>query len=219
VLWDLDPQGAATFLMRVKPKLKGGARALLQGDTSPDAVVRESAYDNLGVIPAEVMYGSADIDLDEAKKSERRVERVADTLAASHEVVIIDCPPGMSLLSMNIVRGAGLLLVPLIPTPLSLRTLDQVVDAAAHVSKTPPGVLAFLSMFDRRRALHRDVLALVEGRYGDVARTVVPTSAAAERMSQRRAPVAAWMPASPVALAYAALWDEVTARAGRDGVG
>jgi chromosome partitioning protein len=212
VLWDLDPQGGATFLTRVKPKLKGGARALLQGETDPADVVRESTYENLSVLPAETMYGTADVDLDAAKKSERRVERIADQLAETYDLVVIDCPPGMSLLSVNIVRGAGLLLVPLIPSPLSLRTLDQVVDTAASVGKSAPAVLAFLSMYDRRRALHRDVFALVEGRYGDVARTVIPVSATAERMAQRRAPVAAWAPTSPVSVAYEALWSEIKSR-------
>ncbi|MBV9098499.1 MAG: ParA family protein, partial [Frankiaceae bacterium] len=51
-LWDLDPQQAATFLLRVKPRLKGGTRALLDGETDPLAVVRESAYANLSVLPA-----------------------------------------------------------------------------------------------------------------------------------------------------------------------
>jgi chromosome partitioning protein len=212
VLWDLDPQAAATFLLRVKPKLKGGARALLQGETDPTSVLRETAYDRLAVLPAESMYGTADVDLDQAKKSERRVQRVAAALSDDHDVVFLDCPPGMSLLSLNIVRGAGLLLVPLIPSPLSLRTLDQVVDTATEAGKQTPAVLAFWSMLDPRRALHRDVLALVEGRYADVARSVIPASATAERMAQRRAPVVEWAPRAPVSIAYEQLWAEVATR-------
>ena len=215
VLWDLDPQQAATFLLRVKPKLKGGTRALLEGETDPLSAVRDSDYANLAVLPAEGLYRDADLDLDAMKKSERRVARIVDVLTGTYDVVILDCPPGLSLLSTNVVRASKLLVVPIVPSPLSLRTLDQVVDFAASVGDTPPAVLAFLSMVDRRRALHRDVVALVEGRYRDVARTSIPLSATAERMSQRRAPVAAWAPKTPVALAYEQLWAEVAAR--RDG--
>src|SRR3954466_5094449 len=68
LLWDLDPQAAATFLLRAKPKVKGGARNLLQGTTDPNAAVKSTAYDGLDLLPAEVLYDSADLDLDEAKK-------------------------------------------------------------------------------------------------------------------------------------------------------
>src|SRR3954453_20101492 len=72
LLWDLDPQAAATFLLRATPKVKGGARNLPQGATAPHDVVKSTAYDDLEILPAEVLYDSADIDLYEAKKSGRR---------------------------------------------------------------------------------------------------------------------------------------------------
>jgi chromosome partitioning protein len=214
LLWDLDPQAAATFLLRGKAKVKGGARRLLQGDSDPAAAVKDTGYDGLRLLPGEALYATADLDLADAKKSEHRVERVLRAFSDDYDLVVLDCPPGMSLLSTNIVQAARLLVVPLVPSPLSLRTLDQVVELVSGVETLPPQVLAFLSMVDPRRSLHRDVAALLDGRYADVARTSIPASAVIERMGQRRAPVAVFAPRSPAAAAYERLWHEVAERVG-----
>jgi cellulose biosynthesis protein BcsQ len=213
LLWDLDPQAAATFLLRSKAKVKGGARKLLQGHSDVLDVVKATAYDGLDLLPAEALYDSADRDLHEAKKSQQRVERVLRPLADSYDLIVLDCPPGLSLLSTNIVSAAGLLLVPLVPSPLSLRTMDHVVELAAGVEPTPQ-VMAFFSMVDARRPLHRDVTALVQGKYADVASATVPASATVERMGQRRAPVGVFAPHSPAAAAFHALWVELAGRLG-----
>jgi chromosome partitioning protein len=211
LLWDLDPQAAATFLLRAKAKVKGGTAKLLTGATDPADVVRSTAHERLDLLPAEALYESADLDLDGAKKSGRRVERVLRELP-DYELVVLDCPPGLSLLSANIVHASNLLLVPIVPSPLSLRTLDQVVDYVTSVEGADPRVLAFLSMVESRRALHREVIGLVTDRYLDVARATVPASATIERMGQRRAPVVTWAPNTRAAQSYAALWDEVQER-------
>jgi cellulose biosynthesis protein BcsQ len=210
LLWDLDPQAAASFLVRTKPKVKGGTRRLLQGESDPKDAVRETAYDGLDVLPAQVLYDSADLDLDSAKKSDRRVERVLRDLPG-YDLVILDCPPGLSLLSANIVHAADLLAVPIVPSPLSLRTLDQVVDFIA-ASEAHTRLLAFLSMVDHRRALHRQVIDLLGDRYGDVARTAIPASATIERMGQRRAPLGTWAGHTRAAESYRELWGEIEPR-------
>lgn len=211
LLWDLDPQAAATFLLRAKPKVKGGTRKLLQGETAPADVVKSTQHESLDLLPAEVLYESADLDLDAAKKSSRRVERVLRDLP-DYDLVVLDCPPGLSLLSANIVHAADLLLVPIVPSPLSLRTLDQVVDFAGSVDDSHPRVLAFLSMVEPRRALHRDVIGLIKDRYLDVARSMVPASATIERMGQRRAPVVSFAANTRAADSYRNLWAEVLER-------
>jgi|SRR5581483_3817766 len=214
LLWDLDPQAAATFLLRIKAKVKGGTRRLLQGESDPHDAVRQSAYDGLDLLPAEALYATADLDLDSAKKSDRRVERTIRAFADDYDLIVLDCPPGMSLLSTNVVRAAGLLAVPIVPSPLSLRTLDQVVDFVGRAASPAPQLLAFLSMVDPRRSLHRDVTSLLEGRYANVARTAIPASAVVERMGQRRAPLGLFAPNSPAAAAYRGLWQEVAERVG-----
>jgi cellulose biosynthesis protein BcsQ len=165
------------------------------------------------VLPADPAYASTDVDLDAAKHSEDRVGKVLRGVADDYDLVVLDCPPGLSLLSTNVVRAADLVLVPIVPSPLSLRTLDQLVDLTAR-AESKAAVVAFLSMVERRRALHRDVVELLLGRYGDVARTVIPNSALVERMGQRRRPVVATAPRTAIAAAYEQLWQELAPRLG-----
>lgn len=213
LLWDLDSQAAATFLLRGKTKVKGGSRRLLQGKSDASQAVRATADQGLDLLPADTSYASSDLDLGAAKHSEERIAKVLAGFDADYDLVVLDCPAGLSLVSANVVRAADVVLVPIVPSPLSLRTLDQVVDLASQTGSAA-AVMAFLSMVDRRRALHREVVDLLHGRYADVARSVVPNSALIERMGQRRRPVVATAPASPAAAAYLSLWVELSNRLG-----
>jgi cellulose biosynthesis protein BcsQ len=213
LLWDLDAQAASTFILRGKTKVKGGTRRLLQGKTEAGRTVRSTADDRLDLLPADVSYAAIDLDLDAAKQSEDRVAKVLRSFSEDYDLVVLDSPPGLSLLSTNVVRAADMVLAPIVPSPLSLRTLDQVVDLTAG-SEGDAAVVAFLSMVERRRALHRDVVELLQGRYADVAKTMIPSSALVERMGQRRRPVVAFAPRSPVAAAYDDLWRELAERLG-----
>ncbi len=213
LLWDLDSQAGATFLLRGRTKVKGGSRRLLQGKSDAARAIRETADPGLDLLPADTSYASTDVDLNAMKRSEHRVAKVLAGFALDYDLVILDCPAGLSLLSANIVHAADVVLVPIVPSPLSLRTLDQVVDLATQTN-SDVDVMAFLSMVERRRALHRDVVDLLHGRYADVARTVVPNSALIERMGQRRRPIVATSPESTGAAAYRGLWGELATRLG-----
>jgi len=208
LLWDLDPQGAATYLLEVKPKLKGGVDALVSGKTSTGAAVRSTAYDRLDVLPADDGYRELDLLFDAAKKSTQRIEKVLETVAKHYDVVILDCPPGSSLVADNAVRAADLVVVPLVPSPLSLRSLDQVrriVDESAR----PAPVLGFLSMVDRRKTVHREAVERLHGERDEVIDLVVPSTVVVERMGTERTPVANYAPRSEAAHAYEELWKRV----------
>ena len=109
-------------------------------------------------------------------------------------------------------QDLGVLLVPLIPTVLSLRTLDQLTDFLASFDGQRPRVLAFFSMIDRRKRLHREIAERLPAERDDVAAAVIPSLTQIERMSVERAPVAAFAPHSRAAQCYQALWAEVRAR-------
>jgi chromosome partitioning protein len=211
LLWDLDPQAAATFILRGKAKVKGGSRRLLQGKSEATRSIRTTPDDHLDLLPAETAYLQGDLDLAASKRSHDRLSKVLTGLTDDYDLVVLDCPPGLSLLSVNIVRAADLVLVPVVPSPLSLRTLDQVVELTARQGSEAT-VMAYLSMVDKRRALHRDLVEMLQGKYADMAGSVVPSSAIIERMGQRRRPVVASSPKSPAAAAYRELWAEVARR-------
>jgi chromosome partitioning protein len=211
VLWDLDPQGAASFMFRVKPRVKGGGRALIRGQRSLDDAIKGTDFERLDLIPADFTYRNMDLLLDkgpEAKQS-RKLSKLLAPLAVEYDAVFLDCPPSISLVSENVLHAADTIIVPLIPTTLSVRTLEQLTDFVAGFSGHRPNVLAFFSMVDGRKKLHREISEELSAKRSDVASTIVPSAALIERMSVERSPVPAFAPGSAAAKAYRALWTEV----------
>ncbi|MBS4728157.1 ParA family protein [Mycobacterium sp. SM1] len=208
LLWDLDPQAAATYLFRVRPKVKGGAKALVRGTRSIDDAIKATDFDRLDVVPADFSYRNLDLQLDDAKRPTRRIHQLLQPLADEYDVVFLDCPPGISLLSENVLYAADTLLVPVIPATLSVRTLDQLVSFVGDLDRGRPQVYAFFSMVDRRKRLHQEVMQQLAER-PRVLTTAIPALSIIEQMAERRAPVTAFAPHSPAALCYQALWSEL----------
>jgi chromosome partitioning protein len=214
LLWDLDPQGAASFLFRIKPRVKGGGRALIHGTRSIEGAIKGTDYDNLDLLPADFTYRNLDLLLDSAKRPARRLASLLAPLKSDYDVIFLDCPPSISLLSESVLGAADMLLVPLIPTTLSVRTLDQLTVFVGELNGHRPDVLAFFSMIDRRKQLHLKIAAELPASRADFAATVIPSISAIERMSVERAPVTAFAPRSAGARQYGQLWLEARDRAG-----
>jgi cellulose biosynthesis protein BcsQ len=212
LLWDLDAQGAASFLLRVRPRVKGGGAALIKGRRDLDAAIKGTDFDQLDLLPADFTYRKLDLILDASKKPTQRLARLLRPLSAEYDLIVLDCPPSISLLSESVLHAADILLVPLIPTTLSVRTLDQLTEFIAGFDGHQPKVLAFCSMIDRRKRLHREIAERLPAERPDVARTIIPALSLIERMSLERAPVTAFAPRSAAARQYAALWAEVAER-------
>ncbi|HEV8280042.1 MAG TPA: ParA family protein [Streptosporangiaceae bacterium] len=212
LLWDLDPQGAASFLLRVRPRVKGGGAALIRGRRDLDAAIKGTDFEGLDLLPADFTYRKLDLILDASKKPTQRLARLLRPLGAEYDLIVLDCPPSISLLSESVLHAADILLVPLIPTTLSVRTLDQLTEFIAGFDGHRPEVLAFCSMIDRRKRLHREIAERLPAERPDVARTIIPALSLIERMSLERAPVTAFAPRSAAARQYAALWAEVAER-------
>jgi cellulose biosynthesis protein BcsQ len=214
LLWDLDPQGAASFLFRVKPRVKGGGKALIKGRRPLDDAIKGTDFDNLDLLPADFTYRNLDLLLDAAKKPERRLASLLAPLKTDYDAVVLDCPPSISLLSESVLHAADLLLVPLIPTTLSVRTLDQLTGFVGGFNGHRPDVLAFFSMIDRRKRLHTQIATELPAQRPDFAAAAIPALSVIEQMSVHRAPVAAFAPRSAAARQYTLLWQEARQRAG-----
>jgi chromosome partitioning protein len=217
VLWDLDPQGAASFMFRVKPKVKGGGKALIRGSRTLDEAIKGTDFDNLDLIPADFTYRNLDLLLDGAGGGARKLGKLLAPLATEYDAVFLDCPPSISLVSENVLHAADVIIVPLIPTTLSVRTLDQLTEFVAGFNGHRPDVLAFFSMVDRRKKLHREIAEnLSSERWSQVATTAIPALSIIERMSVERSPVTVFAPRSSAARAYRSLWSELRTRTGTD---
>jgi chromosome partitioning protein len=208
LLWDLDPQGASTFLFRVKPRVKGGGRRLVRGKTDVDGLIKGTDHDRLDLLPADFSYRHMDLALDGTKRPTSRLARVLAPLADEYDYVFLDCPPSISLVSESVFEAADALLVPLIPATLSSRTFEQLERIVAG----GPQVLAFFSMVDGRKRLHREVMEDIAGQHAGVLRTAIPAASDVEQMGRHRTVVAAFAPRGRAARAYEALWGEIGER-------
>jgi cellulose biosynthesis protein BcsQ len=209
LVWDLDPQGAASFYFRVKPKIKGGGRKLIRRRGRIPRAIKSTDFDGLDLLPADFSYRHLDLTLDRTKKPAKRLGRVIEPLAEEYDFLFLDCPPSISLVSESVFEAADYLLVPTIPTTLSLRTLGQLTK---HLRKQSirVGVLPFFCMVDRRKSLHSASLA--EGSAHGTLRASIPYSSIVERMGLHRAPLATFAAGSAAASAYDALWLEIQER-------
>ena len=214
LLWDLDPQAAASYVFRVKPRVRGGAKALIRGARPLDDAIKGTDFDRLDLLPADFTYRNMDLALNKAKRPTRQLSRLLGPLADEYDVVFLDCPPSISLVSENILHAVHVLLVPLIPTTLSERTFDQLTSFIEDLNGRRPEVLAFFSLVDRRKRLHRDIITRLPAERTDIATTIIPAMTLVEQMSVRRAPVPAFAPRSAAARHYQELWAELRSRAG-----
>ncbi len=210
VLWDLDPQGAASFLFRIRPKVKGGGRRLIR-DKDPLAVMKGTDVEGLDLLPADFSYRNLDLELDRRKKPLAGVRRVLSELEGDYDLAILDCAPSISLVSESVFSAADLLLVPLVPSTLSVRTLEQLRRFLADVDQPTPDVLAFFSMVDRRKKLHRDLVASLPSELPGVADVAIPNASIVELMGLAREPVVTSAPRHKASAAYGALWGQARA--------
>ena len=220
LLWDLDPQGAATYTLKGEAREHASAKKLLAGKRDLAELILSTDYPELDLLPADFSYRNFDVHLSARKRPTERLLKMSRSLRDAYSTLFLDCAPGISLLTENILRAADVIIVPLVPTPLSVRMLVQLRDFIAAEGWTDLLVLPFFSMVDRRRALHIEVIATTRAEFPNILTTEVPYWSAIERMTQRRAPIPAFAPHSAAAMIYQSLWAEVVGRmvsSSRDG--
>jgi chromosome partitioning protein len=208
LLWDLDPQGASTYLFRIKPKVKGGARKLVRGRSDAARHIKGTDYEHLDLLPADFSYRHMDLALDATKRPTRRLSRVLAPLRDDYDYLFLDCPPSISLVSENVFRAVDALLIPLIPATLSARTFDQIERVVNHDTR----LLTFFSMTDTRKRMHREVMERMATEHPEILRTTVPFAADVERMGSERTVLEEFSPRGRAAEAYRQLWQEVRER-------
>jgi chromosome partitioning protein len=202
LLWDLDPQASATFLLGNGADAKDAAQAVFSKDLAPGKLIRKTAIDRLDLFAADASLRGLDrLFFTLGKK--KRLAKLLEGLLKDYDRIILDCPPGLTETSEQVMRAANLILVPVIPSPLSRRGLDEVIQ---HLDRNQGGhapVLPVFSMVDRRRALHKAALD------ADPQWPTIPMASAVEQMAVRRAPVGLFAARSPAAEAFSQLWQGV----------
>ena len=211
LLWDLDAQGAASFLLGARPN-GARAQAVFAREIAPARLVRSTDVAQLALLPADPSLRTLDRFLFGLGKK-RRLEKLIGEAGRDFDRVILDCPPGLTETSEQVLRAADLVIVPVIPSPLSRRALDEVLHFLDGNGLRRGAVLPVYNMVDRRRTAHRDALE----REPDW--PTVPMASAVEAMAARRQPLGAFAPRSPAAEALSRLWTGIERRLARAGEG
>lgn len=212
LVWDLDPQGAATYCFRIRPRVKGGRKGLVRGKRPVDDHIKGTDHERLDLLPADFSYRKMDLSLNETKKPTQQYRQILAPLRDEYDNIFLDCPPGITLSAENVFDVADVLLVPVIPAALSLRMLDQVTDfLKKRKLHKRIRVLPFYTMVDRRKKLHQTLVAAPPPQFLS---TYVPYAAVVEQMPLERRPLADYAGRSPATAAYDAIWREVAERIG-----
>jgi len=213
LLWDLDPQGAAGYYLGQSGEEGKGSGRLVRGKESLRDLAVSTRFPGLDLIAARFSYRRLDLHLQKRAHPRTILSKLLAPLAHFYRWVFLDCPPGITLLSENVFRAVDLLLVPVIPTPLSLRTFEEIVVFYQRKGLERAHVLPFFSLVERRKRIHRTTIEVFTAREERVCHASIPSLSDIERMAVTRRPVAFYRPRSEAGRAYAALWDEVRADA------
>ena len=204
LLWDLDPQAASTFLIGDPAQSSDQAQAIFTRDLAPKKLVQHTAIDRLDLIPADASLRGLDLLFHELDKK-KRLAKLLGELDKAYDVMLLDCPPGLTETSEQVMRAADLIVVPVVPSPLAARAFAEI---SAHLARKGGKVplLPVHSMVDRRRKLHA---AAIEA-HPDW--PVIPMASIVEAMAVRRMPLGGYAGRTTGAQAFSDLWQAIERR-------
>ncbi len=209
LLCDLDPQSSATYYFRIKPKIKSGVKPFIKGKKKLERNIKGTDYEYLDLLPADFSLRNMDIALDNVKGSRQRLRNTLKTFKDDYDYVFLDCPPNITLVSENIFFAADLMLIPVIPTTLSYRTFEQLVDFFKKKKLNPGKIIPFFSMVEIRKNMHKDSMIELKRKYPSFLDNRIPYSSIVEKMGIYRQPLGSYSPRSIPAQNYQAVWKEV----------
>ena len=207
LIWDLDPQGSASFYLNVKATNKNETKKLFAEEIDLKDAIQRSAFENLSIIPADISARSIDTFLSDVKHSRKKLKSLLSGLKG-YDIIILDCPPGISLLHENIFNAAGWILMPNIPTTLSINSFETVMEYFRNNELDNDKIKCFFSMVDHRKNLHHEV---IQQFYKDKLffKSYIPYLSDVEKMGVHQQPLFEYANNSYAAQCFRDLWKEV----------
>jgi chromosome partitioning protein len=220
LLLDFDPQANATSGVGLEKTEGGSAYRPLMGEGGLLEKIKLSAYERLEVIPSEVDLCGADIEL---ARMENHLQRLALAFQPIHDsqrfdVVLVDCPPSLGILTLNALAAADAVLVPLQCEYYALEGISMLnrIIAQLHDTGTNPRLELFgvvMTMFDGRTKLSQQVVGEVRQHFGErVFETVIPRTTRLAEAPSFGQPIIYYDKSGPGAAAYELLAQEVVKR-------
>lgn len=203
LLWDLDLQGGAGFLLGCEPNSQPRAASLFQREGNARKLVSPTPYTGLDQLQADPSLRQLPLQL--ARLGQRnRLSWLARDLRRHYGRIVLDCPPVLNELTEQVFAAADLVIVPLPPSPLGARALDMLRAEFGRRDRKHPPILPLISMFDSRRKSHH---AVREGAMAGL--PVIPAASPIEQMAFRRAPIGAFAPWADASRALDRVWREI----------
>ena len=208
LVWDLDPQWSSSFYLGAKSTVKNESRKILNSEMDLHSAIQTTAYENLDIIPADISARHADILLNEMKQSKRKLLSLLSALKNVYDIVILDSPPGISVLHDAVFVAADWVLMPNIPTTLSIRSFETVNDYFKENDLDRSKIKCFFSMVDHRKNLHHEVMSeFYKDKY--FLKSYIPYLSDVEKMGVHEAPIETFAASSYAAQCYRDLWKEI----------
>jgi len=211
LIWDLDPQGSSSFYLGATANIKNEDKKILTGEMDLATAIQPSAYENLDIIPADLSARHADILLNEMKQSKKKISAILSTIKNEYDIVFLDCPPGISVLHDAVFAGVDWILMPNIPTTLSIRSFESVLNYFKENDLDTSKLKCFFSMVDHRKNLHHEV---INEFYKDKLffKSYIPYLSDVEKMGVHESPLETFAASSYAAQCYKDLWKEIKQR-------
>ena len=185
LLWDFDPQGASSFYLRVEQSLSKDIEELFTTTKSLEKNIKHTSFTNLHAIPSDFSLKSLDLVIDDMKRPIKKLRQTISEIKG-YDFLVIDSPPGFTNINRLISKISDMILVPVIPTYLSLRTLEMLKDFLFYSGVDKDRIFPFFSMADKRKKLHRQIID--EMCQDFQIKSVIPYSAEIEKMGDALAP-------------------------------
>lgn len=206
LVWDLDPQGSSSFYLHVKNN-KNESEKIFLDKTDIKNSIQQSPFENLYVIPADISARNVDIVLDDVRQSKKKIKSLLSGLK-DFDLVILDCPPGISLLHDSVFTASDFVIMPNIPTTLSIRSYEMVAAYFKENELDKSKLKCFFSMVDHRKTLHQETIQTF---YNNrlFFKSYIPYLSDVEKMGIHQQPLFEFANTSYAAQCFRDLWKEI----------
>lgn len=215
LLIDLDPQANATSSLGFdKKQIEASMYNVLIDDQPLPEVIQLTRRVRLDLAPSSPQLAGAEVELVPIADRERRLKQALAQIQNNYDYILIDCPPSLSLLTINALAAAQGVIIPVQCEYLALEGLSQIMNTLQLVRKAlNPGLTLrglIMTMYDSRARLAQQVIEEVRSHFGDrVFNTLVPRSIRLGEAPSFGEPILSYAAASPGAVAYDQLAEEV----------
>ena len=208
LIWDLDPQGASSWYFDSDYKGKVNAKKILNQKTQLCRYIQKTSYPNLDIIPADISFAQFDLQL-EKMNSNSQLTKIITPFRDNYSLIILDCPPGLTRLTENVLDVMDNVLLPMIPTWLSLHSYNQLRLFLTERKVSHKQIYPFFSMVDHRKKLHQDWLKTPPAQINKLLSSYIVYSSLVEKMGEKKLPVELFAKNTSVAASYRTLWKEI----------